>query len=101
MTEGWDEVTAAWRRRVEQLAALAAGPAEAVILEAADAAPKTAEAPDAPLTGAQRAALSELCALAEHAEDQLRQRSAAIAGELGELEDRRRAAHGYASDGRA
>lgn len=106
MSPGWDEVIAAWQRRLEQLDALAAsrGQTEAAP-DAGEGAPEWAEpAPEPPAvapTEAQRAALAQLHARSRHTEERLARQQAAISGELGELAARRQAARGYASDGRA
>lgn len=106
MSPGWDEVIAAWQRRLEQLDALAAGRGETdATLDIRERATEWAGAAPAPPavapTEAQRAALAQLHARSRHTKERLARQQAAISGELGELAARRQAARGYASDGRA
>lgn len=106
MSPGWDEVIAAWQRRLEQLDALAAGRGETdATLDTRERATEWVEAAPAPPavapTEEQRAALAQLLARSRHIEKHLGRQQAAISGELGELEARRQAARGYASNGRA
>lgn len=99
MSPGWDEVIAAWRRRVEQLDALAMGsPRAEGDAHEGEALPET---PAVACSAAQRNALAELLASSRGTERRLREQHAAIGRELGELAARRRAARGYAQDGQA
>lgn len=106
MSERWDEVIAAWQRRLEQLDALAASQEQTgATLDAGEEVPEWAKAaPEPPVaapTEEQRAALAGLLARSRHIEERLARQQAAISGELGELGARRQAARGYASHGRA